>query len=169
MFLFTGLGNRAGVSTHCALTKKTANIVAYGDGILVKRMTSREEPRRLVACRIPAALANAERGYFVENHVNIIRARTSGLDLDAILGLLNSRLFDYVFRALNGNTNVSSSELELLPVASGPEVAEIAELARALTAVGGEDARLLGALDAAVYRLYAIPAADISELEAQSN
>lgn len=165
-FRFAGTGNRAGAATHMALVEKTRNIVTYGDAVLVKRMTASEEPRRLVACRIPQQLADSTTGYFVENHVNVIRASGDAqIDLDAVLGLLNSDLFDYVFRALNGNTNVSATELALLPVVLGPELERIAGAARQLSASGGSDAEALRALNDAVYQLYGIEREGIRELD----
>jgi adenine-specific DNA-methyltransferase len=129
-------------------------------------MTAREEARRVVGCRVPAELAESDAGYFAENHINIICPQPHAqMDLDAVLGLLNSRLFDYVFRALNGNTNVSATELELLPVVDGAAMDAVADAARALTAAGGKDRALLRELNAAVYDLYDIEAGDIAELE----
>lgn len=163
-FRFVGIGNSAGQSSHMALVPKTNNIISHGDALLVKRMTAREEVRRLVACRVPDALAQSERGYFAENHVNIVRpTETSRLDLDAVLGLLNSRLFDYVFRALNGNTNVSATELELLPVVEGHQLDDIAAKAREVTAGGPAAAQ--AELDELVYRLYGIDEEDVQLVE----
>jgi adenine-specific DNA-methyltransferase len=155
-FRFAGLGNRAGQGTHMALVAKTLGIVSYGEALLVKRMTAREEPRRLVACRLPDEHAGSDRGYFAENHVNLVRPKPGGakVELDAVLGLLNSRLFDFVFRALNGNTQVSATELELLPIADGPELDAIAEQARRLTASDGRDYKAQARLDELVFRLY---------------
>jgi adenine-specific DNA-methyltransferase len=169
MFRFAGLGNRAGAGSYMALVPKTSGIVSWGDAVLVKRMTAKEEPRRLVACRLPEEFARSERGYFAENHVNIVRPKIGGakVDLDAVLGLLNSRLFDFIFRALNGNTQVSATELELLPVVDGPELHEIAEQARALTASGGADEAARARLDEFVYRLYGLDDEEVSEVSGE--
>lgn len=157
-YRFAGLGNRAGSSSHVELTHKTQMIVSSGEALLVKRMTAPEERRRLVACRVPRELTESDQGYFAENHVNLVRKVGSNrnVDLDAILGLLNSELFDHVFRALSGNTQVSATELEMLPIADGPELGAIAELARRLTAVGGAEEEARRELDELVYRLYGI-------------
>ncbi len=162
-FRFAGLGNRAGQGTHMALVAKTLGIVSYGEALLVKRMTAREEPRRLVACRLPDEHAGSDRGYFAENHVNLVRPKPGGakVELDAVLGLLNSRLFDFVFRALNGNTQVSATELELLPIADGPELDAIAEQARRLTASDGRDYKAQARLDELVFRLYGLEAEEV--------
>lgn len=168
-FRFGGLGNRAGEGSHIALVPKTLGIVSYGEALLVKRMTAKEEPRRLVACRLPDELAGSERGYFAENHVNIVRPKLGGtkVDLDAVLGLLNSRLFDFMFRALNGNTQVSATELELLPVVVGAGLDEIAEEARRLTASGGTDKGARVQLDTLVYRLYGVDHEAVAELDGE--
>jgi adenine-specific DNA-methyltransferase len=165
-FRFQGLGNRQGEGTHMALVPKTQGIISSGEALLVKRMTAKEEERRIVACRLPNELAESEDGWFAENHVNIVRPKGGGaqIDLDAVLGLLNSRLYDFVFRALNGNTQVSATELELLPVAEGPELAEIAKLARRLTDSGGADAEAQAELDELVYRLYDLDEEELREL-----
>lgn len=155
-FSFLGIGNRAGSATHVAIAGKTQSIVSRGDSLLVKRMTAKEERRRLVACRVPSHLADSADGYYAENHVNLVRPRgESGIELDAVLGLLNSALFDYVFRALNGNTQVSATELEMLPIATGPELAQIAEVARAL-ANDPSDSRDRQRLDDLVADLYGL-------------
>ncbi len=164
-FKFGGLGNRYGAASHCMLAAKTENIVSRGGALLVKRLTAREEPRRIVACRLPDSYAQSAGGYFGENHINLLRPPAdSALDIDALLGLLNSRLFDYVFRALNGNTQVSATELEMLPIPDGPELARIAERARRLTAVDGDDPAALRELNRQVYALYGIGEADADAL-----
>jgi len=165
-FRFAGLGNRAGAASHCALVPKTQNTITYGPALLVKRMTAREELRRLVAFRLPAEMEQSHDGYFAENHVNLVKpTEDATLDLDAVLGLLNSRLFDYVFRSLSGNTNVSATELQLLPVVEGPALDAVADAARALTAACGDDPQLIAELNAAVYVLYGIEVSDVEELE----
>jgi adenine-specific DNA-methyltransferase len=167
LFRFMGLGNRDGRASHMALVHKTQNIVSHGPAILVKRMTAKEERRRIVACRVPEELARSERGYFAENHVNIVRAAngsTPEVPLDAVLGLLNSALFDYMFRSLNGNTQVSATELEMLPVRVGSELEEIARLARLLTDSGGTDEQAFIDLNTQVFKLYGIAADDAAAL-----
>jgi adenine-specific DNA-methyltransferase len=168
MFRFLKLGNRQGEGTHMAIVPKTQGIISTGEALLVKRMTAKEEARRIVACRLPDELAESKDGWFAENHVNIVRPKRGGaeVDLDAVLGLLNSRLYDFIFRALNGNTQVSATELELLPVADGPELAEIAKLARRLTETGGADTAARVELDRLVFELYDLHEEDLGELTA---
>ena len=164
-FRFLGLGNRFGQGSHMQVMDRTRNIISRGEALLVKRMTAKEERRRLVACRVPDQLARSERGWFAENHVNVIRAEDPQVSLDALLGLLNSRLFDYVIRAINGTTQVSANELSTLPVATGPQLAQIAYLASELRA-GDEDDDALRRLDELVYDLYRIDADDRAVIDA---
>lgn len=163
-FRFQALGNRVGQGTHMAVMDRTRNIISRGDALLLKRMTAKEERRRIVACRVPDHLARSQRGWFAENHVNVIRAVDAPISLDALLGLLNSRLFDYVFRAFNGSTQVSANELQTLPVVTGDRLAQIAYLASSLRAGGGTDAR--ARLDELVYDLYGIDAGDRAVIDA---
>ena len=163
-FAFTGLGNREGRGTHMAVMDRTRNIISSGDALLVKRMTAKEERRRLVACRVPERLGRSERGWYAENHVNVIRAADPLVSTDSVLGLLNSRLFDYVFRAMNGSTQVAANELATLPIARGPQLAQIAFLASELRAGAGEDTRKR--LDTLVYDLYEIDPADRDVIDA---
>ena len=155
-FQFLGLGNREGKATFAALDDKTKGIITRGDALLVKRMTAKEESRRIVACRVPSELAESA-GYFAENHVNLLFAdEEAGIELDAVLGLLNSALFDYVFRALNGNTQVSATELAMLPIRSGPQLQAIAVQARKLTMSGGARSEASMRIEELVGQLYCL-------------
>ena len=81
--------------------------------VLVKRFTSKEERRRVVACvydpsRVPAARVG------FENHLNYFHARGEGLSLALARGLwafLNSTVLDVYFRQFNGHTQVNATDL----------------------------------------------------------
>src|SRR5207249_3209548 len=67
--------------------------------VLVKRFTSKEERRRVVACIYDPHRIRAERVGF-ENHLNYFHARGRGLPMDVAKGLaafLNSTLVDVYF------------------------------------------------------------------------
>lgn len=164
-YCFAGLGNRAQGSSFAVLDGKTAGIVTRGDALLVKRMTAKEEARRLVACRVPEQLAGSAAGYFAENHVNLLFTKENAeIELDALLGLLNSRLFDYVFRSLNGNTQVSATELGMLPIRRGPQLQAIAAQARRLTARDGADPKAAMRIEALVAQLYGLTEQERTDL-----
>ncbi len=156
-YQFTGLGNRARQSSFAVLDAKTSGIVTRGDALLVKRMTAKEENRRLVACRVPDRLARSAGGYFVENHVNLLfEGEKSEIELDAVLGILNSRLFDYIFRSLNGNTQVSATELGMLPIRRGPQLQAIAVQARRRSARAGSDPEASARIEMLIAELYGL-------------
>ncbi|HEY0391588.1 MAG TPA: N-6 DNA methylase [Solirubrobacterales bacterium] len=164
-FNFKGLGNRDGQATHALLDEKTSRIVTRGDALLVKRMTAKEEVRRLVACRVPEYLATSKAGYFAENHVNVLIPEAEAeIELDAVLGLLNSSLFDYVFRSLNGNTQVSATELAMLPVKRGAELQAIAAQVRKLTASGGANAKAKERIEELISQLYSLDELELAGL-----
>lgn len=158
-FRFGVLGNRKGLATHCAMAPETESIITRGPGLFIKRLTAKEETRRIVACSVPDELASSPRGYFAENHVNVVRPRDDAvLSVDGISGLLNSQLYDYVFRALNGNTQVSATELRMLPVPEDiSRLNDIVTVARSLSLNPDEDR---GALDAAVFNVFEIAQED---------
>jgi len=103
--------------SHLKRTPRTVPLLSTQPAILVQRTTAREQPRRLVAAYPEEFLTNQEQ-YAVENHLNCIVQVDSTSPVSAwyVLGLLNSKLYDYVFRILNGSTQVSATELDLLPV-----------------------------------------------------
>jgi hypothetical protein len=106
-----------GGRTHLKRTPRTAPLLSTQPAILVQRTTAREQPRRLVAA-YPEAFLVRQKEYAVENHLNCVVQvdPTSPVSAWYVLGLLNSKLYDYVFRILNGSTQVSATELDLLPI-----------------------------------------------------
>ncbi len=81
--------------------------------VLVKRFTSKEEKRRVVACIYDPRRIRAERLGF-ENHLNYFHARGRGLPMELAKGLavfLNSTLVDVYFRQFNGHTQVNATDL----------------------------------------------------------
>ncbi|TLD42827.1 MAG: Modification methylase PstI [Candidatus Jettenia ecosi] len=131
--------NRMGTARPCFLKSnaKTKQLIVKGPYILVQRITADEQPSRIVAC-IPEEFRKKERdGYFVENHLNIIQPVTesSTINLYFILGILNSEVVDFFFRAMNGNTQVSATELNLLPIPTGKYDDKIAEIVKEIQIV----------------------------------
>lgn len=154
--------NRRGASRPCFLkvSPKTSNLIANGMSILVQRVTADEQPSRIVAC-IPEGFCKREaNGYFVENHLNIIRPikRSPQIDLYFILGVLNSEIVDFFFRAMNGNTQVSATELNLLPIPIGRYESSIADIAKKIqkTKADKDRSKLINELNVAVAGAYGL-------------
>ncbi|NBJ90726.1 N-6 DNA methylase [Acutalibacter sp. 1XD8-36] len=103
------------------MTDKTCNYVLSGKRLLVQRTTNFEKDIRLKACLISDEFLNSYASYFLENHVNFLcsKSEKGKILTDEImyyyLGLLNSKLINYAFISISGNTQVSSNELNLLP------------------------------------------------------
>jgi adenine-specific DNA-methyltransferase len=84
--------------------------------VLVKRFTSKEEPRRLVAAVHDPALVPAALVGF-ENHLNVYHRDGRGLDPRLARGLalyLNSSVVDIHFRQFSGHTQVNATDLRNL-------------------------------------------------------
>jgi len=88
--------------------------------VLIRRFSSKEEKKRLVAAAwISKKIKSRVVG--LENHLNYIYRKTGELTETQTLGLsaiLNSSLLDSYFRIFNGNTQVSATELRNLPLPS---------------------------------------------------
>lgn len=86
--------------------------------VLIRRFSAKEEPRRLMAAPwIASDFRVSEIG--LENHLNYVHRPGGMLSDDETLGLAafyNSRLVDTWFRAINGNTQVSATELRAMPL-----------------------------------------------------
>ena len=95
-----------------------ALLVPNRNYVLIRRFSAKEEPRRLTAAPyIAADFAVPEVG--LENHLNYVHRPGGGLSVDEAWGLAalyNSRLLDTWFRAVNGNTQVSATELRAMPL-----------------------------------------------------
>ena len=93
-----------------------ALLVPNRNYVLIRRFSAKEEARRLTAAPyIAADFTIPEIG--IENHLNYIHRPGGTLSEDEAWGLAalyNSRLLDTYFRAVNGNTQVSATELRAM-------------------------------------------------------
>lgn len=88
-------------------------LVPAGHYVLVKRFSSKEESRRIVAAVYDPDRVRADRVAF-ENHVNYYHLRGQGLPPTVAKGLvafLNSTLVDSYFRQFSGHTQVNATDL----------------------------------------------------------
>ncbi len=91
-------------------------LVPTGVYVLVKRFSSKEERRRIVACVYDPAQVPAKRIAF-ENHLNYFHIRGHGLPMPLAKGLaafLNSTVVDSYFRQFSGHTQVNATDLRKL-------------------------------------------------------
>jgi adenine-specific DNA-methyltransferase len=91
-----------------------------GNYVLVKRFSSKEEPKRVVAALYdPKQVPSSQVGF--ENHLNVYHRDNAGLPTHLAKGLavfLNSTLVDSYFRQFNGHTQVNATDLRILPYPS---------------------------------------------------
>ncbi|MBC8492702.1 MAG: Eco57I restriction-modification methylase domain-containing protein, partial [Chloroflexi bacterium] len=99
------------------LTPRTEPLLLpSGDYVLVKRFSSKEERRRIVAAIYdPKQILAPYVGF--ENHLNVYHRDNAGLPAKLVKGLavfLNSTLVDSYFRQFNGHTQVNATDLRML-------------------------------------------------------
>jgi adenine-specific DNA-methyltransferase len=101
---------------------------------LVRRFSSKEEKRRIVARVLqPSDLSGEQIGF--ENHLNVFHHKKKGLPEALALGLavyLNSTLIDNYFRQFNGHTQVNATDLRLLKYPSKEELLKLGDWARGI-------------------------------------
>lgn len=102
--------------------------------VVVKRLSSKEEARRVVAAvASPDAFAQSAAVAF-ENHLNVFHDDCGGLDPDVAVGLttyLNSQLVDEFIRQFNGHTQVNATDLRSLRYPSRDQLGELGRAAQA--------------------------------------
>ena len=112
-----------------------ALLVPNRNYVLIRRFSAKEEPRRLTAAPyIAAEFAIPAVG--LENHLNYVHRPGDGLSEDEAWGLAalyNSRLLDTWFRAVNGNTQVSATELRAMRLPAREEIVALGRRVRRLS------------------------------------
>lgn len=101
---------------------------------LVRRFSSKEEKRRIVARIVtPTDLPGEYFGF--ENHLNVFHHSKKGLLEELALGVavyLNSTFIDEYFRQFNGHTQVNATDLRLLTYPSKQVLIELGKWAKNL-------------------------------------
>ncbi|MBU0654047.1 MAG: hypothetical protein KJ914_02830 [Gammaproteobacteria bacterium] len=106
-------------------------LMPKGHYVLVKRFSSKEERRRVVAYHLTPDMLDSELIGF-ENHWNIFHIGKAGLDATLASGLatfLNSTVLDDWFRVFSGHTQVNATDLRTLRYPSQAQLLELGKLA----------------------------------------
>lgn len=106
-------------------------LMPNGHYVLVKRFSSKEERRRIVAYHLtPEMLSTNWIGF--ENHWNILHVKKQGLNAILAKGItifLNSTILDQWFRVFSGHTQVNATDLRALHYPSNSKLQELGERA----------------------------------------
>jgi adenine-specific DNA-methyltransferase len=125
-------------------------LMPRGHYVLVKRFTSKEERRRLVAYHLPyEALDAAHIGF--ENHWNVFHIAKHSMDEDTAKGLstfLNSTVLDDHFRVFSGHTQVNATDLRNMRYPSREQLRILGQRAKNLPNDQACIDRLIGELAA---------------------
>lgn len=98
----------------------TSLLIPSGKYILQRRFSAKEDKRRLVCCPITENDFSYEQ-LGLENKTNFFYKTGGVFSQEELIGLsvlLNSEMYDRYFRMINGNINVSSTEMNSLPFPS---------------------------------------------------
>ena len=101
--------------------------VPAGNYVVVKRFSTKEEKKRIVASLITADDIAASSLAF-ENHLNVFHFEKKGLQKELALGLvvwLNTTFLDNQFRKFSGHTQVNATDLRNLPFPSKEKLIEL--------------------------------------------
>lgn len=106
-------------------------LLPAGTYVLVKRLSSKEEVRRVVASVYrPSDITDGPIAF--ENHLNVFHDNNRGIDEHLAIGLtgwLNSSMLDLYFRQFSGHTQVNATDLRAMRY---PPVDVLTELGRAI-------------------------------------
>ena len=110
------------------LTEETESmLVPAGNYVVVKRFSTKEEKKRIVASLITSDDIHTS-SFAFENHLNVFHSDKKGLQKEIAFGLvvwLNSTFLDNQFRKFSGHTQVNATDLRNLPFPSKEKLIEL--------------------------------------------
>ena len=115
--------------------KTSRQLYKSGYYVVVRRFSSKEEKRRIVARVVrPEDINNEFVGF--ENHLNVFHIEKQGVPRELAFGLasyLNSKQVDEYFRLFSGHTQVNATDLRLLKYPSRETLVELGRWAEKQT------------------------------------
>ena len=113
-------------------TESRRLLVPNSTYVLLRRFSPKEDARRMTAAPFLAGQISAAM-IGLENHLNYIHRPGGSITDDEAFGLaalLNSALMDGYFRCINGNTQVSATELRAMPLPPLPAIIQLGRKVR---------------------------------------
>lgn len=113
---FDGMPKSNGERCFVNLNSKVHRSVVRRPSVLLQRVTSNDQPRRLIAAAVPKHIFDSYGGFVGENHTVILEQIASKpmLTPTQLAKLLGTPTVDRYFRCISGATNVSVFELNQL-------------------------------------------------------
>lgn len=107
-----------GFGKYVDMRMKDHSSVVRRPCVALQRITSSDQPRRLVGAAVPAKLLREFGGVVGENHVVFLEQTGKGAQLTPtqLAKVLQSKTIDRLFRCISGAVNVSIFELDHLPL-----------------------------------------------------
>ena len=132
------------------------------DRIAMQGMTGVDDLRRLIMTYIP-------KGLYLANSCNYIILPTA-TQAFYVLGILNSKLINWIFKKTSTNSNVNCYEVDALPIvkAGQQETEEMSQLVENILnnrTAGANTAHLEDKIDKLVYKLYNLTDSEIAVVE----
>ncbi len=150
---------------------RAADVLPYttsGHVLLLQRTTAREQRWRLIATAVSHDFLARHPLFLVENHVNYIDTATwagGPIPLLYVLGLLNSKLINFLFAAFSGTASVSAWELQHLPLLSCQQTWLEDLVARRIAAPAEDAFHLEQQIHHLVYEIYRLSKREQSLIE----
>lgn len=113
---FSGRQKTNGEARFVAVEDSNSNLIVRNRSVVLQRVTSKEQPKRLVGAVVPDKVFARFDGYIGENHTVILEQLTEYPELTPkqLVRLLGTPVVDRYFRCISGATNVSAFELSQL-------------------------------------------------------
>ena len=141
-----------------------SSFIKSGVKLVIQRTTNYDKNTRIKACILPNEFVGNNSEYLLENHVNYLASKNNDTIDDNILyyflGVLNSSLFNRIFVSFSGNTQVSASELNLMPLPYDPENL----IANYMKEIDKKDSFNQNKLDLIVGKLYGLTSQELNQL-----
>lgn len=105
-------------------------LIDNGNYVITKRLSSKEEPRRIIASVVNKDDFSNFNKLAFDNKTNYFHLNGGSLDRTFCLGLsiyLNSTLVDKMFRQFNGHTQVNATDLRILKYPTYNQIVMLAE------------------------------------------